>query len=255
MVKKKIFWTLGVVVLIAVVAIGGLFFTGVRKAAEEKKEREHFINTFNRISEMDKKSRNGSKVVFEKFDPNKYGKFIPLLNTEMKYYSESLDSLDTFKQAFSEVVNKEIDFNKPADVKTVKEFSNSFNSYIDTFMQSVNKLDEANIKELEGLDIPQPYKNLYLEAKKDLNSQSNIYAKNLSAVTNELSKDLKELMTIVEKIPTRKTKAELDKDVKRADELAKKLEAYDTQMNNLDKEINTKVEEINNKFKETIQTM
>jgi cysteinyl-tRNA synthetase len=204
---------------------------------------------------MDKKIRNGSKVVFEKFDPNKYGKFTPLLNTEMKYYSDSLDFLDTFKQACSEVLNKEINFNKPEDVKTVKEFSKNFSGYIDTFLQSVNKLDETNIKELEGLDIPQPYKKLYLEVKKDLNSQSNIYAESLTAVTNELSKDLKELMNIVEKIPTRKTKAELDKDVKRADEIAKKLETYDTKINNLDKEINTKVEEINNKFKETIQTM
>jgi hypothetical protein len=249
--KKKIIWILAVVLAAVVIFIGSAVYSGIKESVVKAQ----FIKSFNKITEMDSKERTGKLELNENFDSKEYGKFVPLLNTEKNYYLE-LDKLEnTFEEDSDKLLATEMNFNTPEDIKAAKEMAKSIDGFMNSYSDSIKKLNEKNAKEIEALNIPDKHKQLYISSKKEINSKLDEYIVKLDVIMKGLSTDLTEMINIVEKLPTRKSQAEINSDIQKVEALAKKMEDYDKQTQDLDNDFNKVLEETNKKITEKINNI
>jgi hypothetical protein len=251
-VKKKL---LGILLLIAIVLVGVYCFILAKQGMKENQNKEQFITTFNKLIEMDTHDSKGNVVIFQKFDSDKYGRFVPLLNTEMNYYSELYNIERTFEDTLKKLNGSDFKVNKPEDINNLKELPRELTNLFDNFTKAIKALNETNIKEIEGLVLEDKYKQFYLDAKKEVNNEVDLYMGKLSVVVSDMTKSLTEAVIIVEKMPTRKNQAEIDKDLKLLQELITKTETANSQIKDLDKEYKSKIVEISKNYTEKLKSI
>lgn len=135
-----------------------------------------------------------------------YGKFIALINAEKKYHiaSQNISKGEDIKTEM--LLIDSIDFQNPEDIAKLRESSEKLKKWIEETKEAYKKLNEENIKEIEGLDIPKEYKEVYLDWRKNSHAIYYEYLEELDETNKVLSSCLLDMANLIDKMNNEKDK-------------------------------------------------
>lgn len=222
---------------------------GCSKAKNEevnKYSKTQFTNALKEIVELSSKAQSGSlEDDSENYSEEKYGKFAELIETEKQYYISLVKQMKSFEEEAKDLAIEEINFEDPSSTEDIKEAADSLDKSIEVYLDNIKKLTDNNIKEIEALDIPKDYKEIYLEAKKDISKALDKYIGKINTSSKKSTDGLREMADILDKSFKEKDLEKINEYIERLQKIAMEMQTTATEVNDVEKNFRKDIEEIN----------
>lgn len=239
--KQVLLVSLATIMLLAAAGCGT-----IKDLAGGVKSKAEFVNAMKKIEELDRKVESGDiENDTEKYSEKEYGKFVGLIEAEKKYYIALDKKMKSFEEDSQDFLMEDLAFDKPEDTETLRKAADKLDTSLKEYLDTIKKLNEDNLKEIEGLDIPKDYKEIYLDAKKKVDKSLDKYIDELNKSAKVLVSGLKEMADILDKAWKAEDESELDEYLERLEEIAEEMEKVESSVNDIEEDFNKDIENIN----------
>ena len=153
--------------------------------------------------------------------------------------------MKSFEEDSQDFLMEDLAFDKPEDTETLRKAADKLDTSLKEYLDTIKKLNEDNLKEIEGLDIPKDYKEIYLDAKKKVDQSLDKYIDELNKSAKVLVSGLKEMADILDKAWKAEDESELDEYLERLEEIAEEMEKVESSVNDIEEDFNKDIENIN----------
>lgn len=220
---------------------------------DSKEAKEQFIKAIDVIMSFDDKGYEGNlEKNDEKYSEDEYGKFAPLIDIEKKHYVEVSNSINDFINKFTKIIEMD-GLNTIEDFKKFNQAADEFEKCVNDFLDKVEKLNEDNIKELEGLDIPKKYKEVYINAKKQKNDRFAKKVSKIDEVVKTISSSVKEMVDLVGEYGNGTKKDNADEYLNKVKDIEKNIADALSSLENEEESFKNDIDKINDDFKKKVE--
>lgn len=115
-------------------------------------------------------------------------------------------------------------------------------------MENILKLNEDNIKVLETLDLPEEYKRIYIDWKKEVKKIFDINAVKADEDIKNLSAGLKEMADILDEVLTETDLAKVNEYIERIEKIAEMAENIEKSLTDREEEVTEEIKKISNEL-------
>lgn len=213
------------------------------KQLESKNTKPQFKKAFKEIADLDRKAFSGILDEDDQsYSEKDYGKFVALIDTEKEYYLALNDIVNTFEEESMKVLEEDMNLESVDDTKKIRQAADNLEKAVNNYLENILKLNEDNIKVLETLDLPEEYKGIYIDWKKEVKKIFDINAVKADEDIKNLSAGLKEMADILDEVLTETDLAKVNEYIERIEKIAEMAE-------NIEKSLTDREEEVTEEIK------
>ena len=117
------------------------------------------------------------------------------------------------------VLEEDMNLESVDDTKKIRQAADNLEKAVNNYLENILKLNEDNIKVLETLDLPEEYKRIYIDWKKEVKKIFDINAVKADEDIKNLSAGLKEMADILDEVLTETDLAKVNEYIERIEKI------------------------------------
>ncbi len=230
------------ILLLTMIMVFNIVGCSKRKTEITKEQYTKFID---KILELDRKIESGKiEQDDEEYSEDIYGQFAVLLSLERKFGMDLNELSKAYEEDIKGINLKGKSFRNPDDFEKIRKSARDIDESVANYLERIKKLTEDNLKEVDALELPEDFKEIYLDTKKNISKILNKSSHEKRDAVKGLSDGLIELADIIEKMYEENDLTKVNEYEARVNELLEDMEGYMNQLYEAEEDYNEKREEI-----------
>jgi len=146
------------------------------------------------------------------------------------------------------VLEEDMNLESVDDTKKIRQAADNLEKAVNNYLENILKLNEDNIKVLETLDLPEEYKRIYIDWKKEVKKIFDINAVKADEDIKNLSAGLKEMADILDEVLTETDLAKVNEYIERIEKIAEMAENIEKSLTDREEEVTEEIKKISNEL-------
>ena len=156
--------------------------------------------------------------------------------------------MNTFEEESMKVLEEDMNLESVDDTKKIRQAADNLEKAVNNYLENILKLNEDNIKVLETLDLPEEYKRIYIDWKKEVKKIFDINAVKADEDIKNLSAGLKEMADILDEVLTETDLAKVNEYIERIEKIAEMAENIEKSLTDREEEVTEEIKKISNEL-------